>query len=800
MVAVTRRHLYGLLFLAFAFLLYNFWTVAYGPNGRSRLHVLPHDYEVTMAMRNRTLPYVPPPRRLRHETPPTANTDLPQKELEEFTALYASIERGRRAAPTPIEEENARPGTTAWMLTNPAMQYEIEGYASLTSVNKGSKISFFVGMNLDKDQAYDMIFFRMGWYGGTGGRQMLEVAGRRAANQSHAAFEENSLNPVECDWTDPYELWVPTDWMSGFYLVQLTAVTTRKQAYILFIVRDDEARADFLVQHTANSYQAYNNWGPLVYNKDDDRWSRAERSAFEYNSGWHCCRHSLSFARPYLPNKQVDIDPGVGAGEFMSSYHPTWKAGWEYNFVRWIEKEGYSVKYCSSQDVHSTPAIFDKVKAMLVGGRDEFWTREMRQNAQAALRKGVSFGFFATPVSYYVAELAASTARAEALRTVVLKHPKQPWREPPVNSPEGDFIGTQLHGDAHGDMIIDTSSHWLLHRTDLKKGSHVRGMIGYVSDAVYDDTAPCIERVAHSPVTGFDNPTFSFADTTVYQAPSRAWVFSSGSSQWVWGLDDFLVRDGVRGHYEDPQVQQMTRNVLARFAANRPGERPTLAVANDDFAGPELDRQNWCVCTLMGRHTTLDRQGNVTSAAGVLELLPTPVPPPLLKDRQVGNLKTSWYTVRMSYPGDMINQHTVGVMSRGELDLKSGKHCPSVRIVQPSNGAAAFGLVLNARQSIRFEVRKGELFYGPGLENRNGVRFDPALHAVWRFRYDAAADSVVFETSPAPDNGKHNWSRLHAEAVPFDTSRLRVELHAAVPLGDVPSAVRFSSFRLDNCS
>src|ERR1700693_26626 len=40
--------------------------------------------------------------------------------------------------------ENTKLGSADWELTNPATNHEIEGYASLTSVNRGSQISFFV--------------------------------------------------------------------------------------------------------------------------------------------------------------------------------------------------------------------------------------------------------------------------------------------------------------------------------------------------------------------------------------------------------------------------------------------------------------------------------------------------------------------------------------------------------------------------------------------------------------------------------------------------------------------------------
>ena len=39
-------------------------------------------------------------------------------------------------APNPITIENAKPGTTGWELTNPAMYREIEGYASQSPSRK----------------------------------------------------------------------------------------------------------------------------------------------------------------------------------------------------------------------------------------------------------------------------------------------------------------------------------------------------------------------------------------------------------------------------------------------------------------------------------------------------------------------------------------------------------------------------------------------------------------------------------------------------------------------------------------
>src|SRR6516162_8714449 len=72
---------------------------------------------------------------------------------------------------------------------------------------------------------------------------------------------------VECQWANPYTITVPanpsdsTDWASGAYLAKLIAGTSGKQAYVVFVVRDDDRRSDLLFQTSTNTYQAYNKWG-----------------------------------------------------------------------------------------------------------------------------------------------------------------------------------------------------------------------------------------------------------------------------------------------------------------------------------------------------------------------------------------------------------------------------------------------------------------------------------------------------------------------------------------------------------
>jgi hypothetical protein len=56
------------------------------------------------------------------------------------------------------------------------------------------------------------------------------------------------------------------------------------------------------------------------------------------------------------------------------------------------------------------------------------------------------------------------------------------------------------------------------------------------------------------------------ADAVRYVAPSGSVVFSAGSLQLAWGLDDFPDRTPA-----DPRPQRFVRNALAEMACRRPG-------------------------------------------------------------------------------------------------------------------------------------------------------------------------------------------------------------------------------------
>ena len=96
-------------------------------------------------------------------------------------AGLGSMVRGADEKRNLIAVENARPGTRDWLLTNPridpATKYRcpwIEGYCSRTSVRAGELIAFHVSTN--PPSAFTIEIFRLGFYGGDGGRLVHRFA------------------------------------------------------------------------------------------------------------------------------------------------------------------------------------------------------------------------------------------------------------------------------------------------------------------------------------------------------------------------------------------------------------------------------------------------------------------------------------------------------------------------------------------------------------------------------------------------------------------------------------------------
>src|SRR5437588_5210765 len=78
-------------------------------------------------------------------------------------------------AGNPIVRENAQPGSIGWKIpTARAASIQIQAYANATSVQPGKTLTFYVSTQKEGTH-YWIDIYRLGWYGGAGGRLVSSV-------------------------------------------------------------------------------------------------------------------------------------------------------------------------------------------------------------------------------------------------------------------------------------------------------------------------------------------------------------------------------------------------------------------------------------------------------------------------------------------------------------------------------------------------------------------------------------------------------------------------------------------------
>jgi hypothetical protein len=484
-----------------------------------------------------------------------------------------------------IAAENSKPGTTDWQLTFISSQdYRsemIEGYCSRTSVRVGEEIDIFLSANPATEVMVDL--YRMGYYGGKGGRHIAQLGPFPIELQPTPPVAEHRLR--ECRWDRTTRLTIPNDWVSGVYLGRLSCTGHRYESYIIFVVRDDR-KADIMFQTSDTTWQAYNKW-PDDYSLYDSDSPRQPHSA----------RTWVSFDRPYGKYPQVVDQPlSQGSGEFLL---------WEYPLCFWLEQHGYDVTYCSNIDTHADRMGLDRVKCFLSVGHDEYWTLDMFNHVKQAVDQGLNVAFLGGNCIMWAIALESRNNLSPTSfdSRTGLTHLGQ--RLPIIPDPGGDpnrilyrlarFGGVSPAEEATGimgpfdletpnenmligartmypfngsaDWIVSKADHWIFEGTGMRKGDKIPGLVGWEH---HGDPAniPGLEVVAEG-TTINSGGAESHYTATVYPGPKGNWVFNAATIFWSIGL---AQPPGLmppyshfgRPHGVDDRVQRITANFLKK--------------------------------------------------------------------------------------------------------------------------------------------------------------------------------------------------------------------------------------------
>jgi hypothetical protein len=482
-------------------------------------------------------------------------------------SLLVPFARGREE-PVPanrdlIRVENEKPGTTEWLLAktrvDPKTRYRcpwIEGYVSHTSLRAGETLSLMVSTNPPSPFVLDL--YRLGYYQGKGGRHLLRLGPFKGQVQPDPEVGKERLR--ECRWEPATKLTIPKDWLSGVYLGKLTAEKEGLQSYIIFIVRDDRP-CDFLVQCSDTTWAAYNRW--------PDQWSLYDDGHKEWYWGPGV---RVSWDRPYGKYCQVvDAPLSQGSGEFLL---------WELPLAFWLEQQGHDVSYLSNVDTHTDAKGLRRAKSWLSVGHDEYWSRDMYRNVQAAIAAGVNIAFFGADTCIGLIPFLPSTAGVPnrvISRIGNFGARMEEWARngaPEVLQLEQGPDQAALIGardvypySGGGDWTCANAQHWVFAGTGMKNGESIPGLVGW---EWHGDPARIsgLEVLAQGNVkSGKKEGTFA---ATIYPGPKDNWVFNAGTIWWADGLSEppgyqHPSAYDARPRGPDARVQRITANLLNRY-------------------------------------------------------------------------------------------------------------------------------------------------------------------------------------------------------------------------------------------
>jgi hypothetical protein len=357
-------------------------------------------------------------------------------------AALAAFATAGPASANPIQAENALPGGSGWNVAAPEPG-AIEGFASQISVAPGDRLDLHV--NAESGSRYRVEVWRIGWYGGAGGRLVACAPAcggdRPAVDQPATPPPDPQTGAVAPPWTTTDSLPVGFDWTTGYYeakFVETSGAHPDAATAFPFVVRSPEGgrTAPILVQASVNTWEAYNGWGG--------------RSLYDFNSVGGVPATHVSFLRPFK-------SPGP------SSSFP---ATHEWPLVRFLEQAGSDVDYAADLDADRDPTELLRHRLAIVAGHGEYWSKGERDAFEAARNGGTNLAFLGANTAYW-------QVRYEDDRTTVVGYKSAPDPEPdpalrtvkfrdlvPAR-PECELLGVQYHygahsrtGDAPRDLVV----------------------------------------------------------------------------------------------------------------------------------------------------------------------------------------------------------------------------------------------------------------------------------------------------------------------------------------------------------
>jgi hypothetical protein len=453
-----------------------------------------------------------------------------------------------------VADENARPGTGAWRLRSARARGHIKGYVAEQSIRPGQTQRIYV--KAPRSRWIRVELYRMGWYGGRGGRLMLASHKLKPLRQ-HSCPRDTQTGLVECRWRPSLSFKMPTGLTSGVYVAKLMSNTGAASDSMFVLEAAPEADPSrLLVQISTATYQAYNSWGGnSLYPGGQLVGATGTGQGVE-----------VSFDRPYKTR--------TGAGQLFSR---------DIAAIQFIEREGYDASYTTGPSIDSDPQQAMGHKVLLDVGHSEYWSQ---RNADAFVRArdaGTNLAFLSSNTMAWRVRYAERGHRIVAYKEHAASDPDR--TEPTGLFPLG---GAPIAGTAWQQCVNPryygsgrTTYHyypwkpspslqpdWLYKDTGFTATSTVPGIVGYEPDRTTPASPPGVQVVGSgNTLCQSGGPLLGTGQSTLYTAPSGALVFSSGTLGWMLGLSPMPDESPDVPRQPDARLVKLTENLFERMGA-----------------------------------------------------------------------------------------------------------------------------------------------------------------------------------------------------------------------------------------
>lgn len=259
-----------------------------------------------------------------------------------------------------IVTENQLPGAdpSSWAITGSGDKTNL-GFCREFSVNVGETVNFSCHGTGDLIDIY-----RIGWYGSSGWRLVDSIANSPTTQPDSVVVPNSNGAVTSTSWSTTATWSIPADAVSGLYVGVFRNIARNDASWIPFIVRDDSLQADIIYKTSDTTWAlAYNYYGSISSPTTGKSW---------YGSGGPMGditqrSHFATYHNPIVTRE------GIPQTYWMAC---------EYPLIRFLERNGYNVKYVTSRDIDRDPSILESGKIFLSSGHDEYWSRNMRTNVE----------------------------------------------------------------------------------------------------------------------------------------------------------------------------------------------------------------------------------------------------------------------------------------------------------------------------------------------------------------------------------------------------------------------------------